>query len=91
MCEQFQETLRTVKTLEAENEALKTAINKQETLSKDLERNFSSLLLTARGEITRKEKEITQLRYIVCLERFECILLLFLQIAYEVGTSPMIT
>jgi len=61
--EQFQETLTLAKSLETENETLKAAIAKQEKLSKDLERNFSSLLLTARGEINRKQREIVQLRY----------------------------
>jgi len=55
MTRKLEEAKKLIQQLEREKQKLQSS-------NQDLQRNFSSLLLTARGEITRKEREINQLR-----------------------------
>ena len=48
--------------LEAENQKLKEDLLKQTAVSENVQKNMSSLLVTARGEISRKDREISRLR-----------------------------
>ena len=48
--------------LEQENRHLQANVQEQSTARQTMEKNMASLLLTARGEITRKEREISSLR-----------------------------
>ncbi|XP_052808428.1 uncharacterized protein LOC128237175 [Mya arenaria] len=62
MLKRFEEAMSMVKRLESENQVLRKSVKKQEMSCRDLQKNFSSLLVTARGEISRKEREINDLR-----------------------------
>lgn len=58
----FQEAEEEIRRLQAENESLKEQIGKHKKIESRLERNGSSLLITAKAEIKRKDDEIHELR-----------------------------
>ena len=70
MCKKFDDAMALITELETENKRLHDAIQSHETRSETIQRNMSSLMVTARGEISRKEKEILTLRYV----QYLCIL-----------------
>ena len=65
MMKKFEDAMKMIHQLESENKTLRESLNKQETSSKDIQRNFSSLLITAKGEINRKDKELNTLRCVL--------------------------
>lgn len=58
----YEEALNLKNKLEAENQALRELVSKKESATKDMQKNFSSLLITAKGEINRKDRELNCLR-----------------------------
>lgn len=62
MVKKYEEAVSQMSKMEAEIRALREANTKHETTSRDLQKNFTSLLITAKGELSRKEREIASLR-----------------------------
>lgn len=60
--EQLKEAQEVIKRLEEENRHLKTKIGQHEKAEGTLETNHSSLLITAKAEIKRKDEQIHELR-----------------------------
>jgi hypothetical protein len=62
MVKKYEEAISKISTMELELQTLRESNMKHEVTSRDLQRNFTSLLITAKGELTRKEREISSLR-----------------------------
>ena len=62
LCEKFEAAVAKINTLETENKKLREESQKYDETQKNVQKNISSLLITARTEINRKEKEIKNLR-----------------------------
>ena len=63
ICEKFDAAMTKISYLEEENKQLREETEKFDANQKNFEKNISSLLVTARSELNRKEREIKALRY----------------------------
>ena len=66
ICEKFDAAMSKISNLEEENKQLREETEKFDANQKNFEKNISSLLVTARSELNRKEREIKALRYGYC-------------------------
>ena len=69
ICEKFDAAMSKISHLEEENKQLREETEKFDASQKNFEKNISSLLVTARSELNRKEREIKALRYGYCGSR----------------------
>ena len=69
ICEKFDAAMSKISNLEEENKQLREETEKFDANQKNFEKNISSLLVTARSELNRKEREIKALRYGICESR----------------------
>ena len=69
LCEKFEAAISKINLLESENKKLREETQKYDETQKNVQKNISSLLITARTELSRKEREIKNLRYLLRFDK----------------------